>query len=61
MVDKYHALTAWLPERRPCACRSRLALSVPHLPAMEMFVRVPEEIGWETFDLQACIPAVRRL
>ena len=29
------------------------------LPAMEMFVRLPEEIGWETFDLEACIPVVR--
>jgi AraC-like DNA-binding protein/DNA gyrase inhibitor GyrI len=29
------------------------------LPAMEMFMRLPEEIGWETFDLQACIPVVR--
>jgi DNA gyrase inhibitor GyrI len=29
------------------------------LPAMEMFVRLPEEIGWKTFDLQACVPVVR--
>lgn len=29
------------------------------LPAMEMFVRLPEEIGWEKFDLQICIPVVR--
>ena len=29
------------------------------LPAMELFVRTPEEIGWETFDLEACIPVVR--
>jgi AraC-like DNA-binding protein/DNA gyrase inhibitor GyrI len=29
------------------------------LPAMEMFVRLPEEIGWTTFDLEACIPVVR--
>jgi len=28
------------------------------LPAMEMFVRLPEEIGWETFDLQIGIPVV---
>jgi AraC family transcriptional regulator len=28
-------------------------------PAMEMFVRLPEEIGWETFDLEACIPVAR--
>lgn len=25
-------------------------------PAMEMFLKLPEEIGWETFDLEACIP-----
>jgi DNA gyrase inhibitor GyrI len=29
------------------------------LPAMEVFVRLPEEIGWETFDLNACIPVAR--
>jgi AraC family transcriptional regulator len=29
------------------------------LPAMEMFVRLPEEIGWETFNLNICIPVVR--
>ncbi len=28
-------------------------------PAMQLFVRLPEEIGWETFDLKACIPVVR--
>jgi AraC family transcriptional regulator len=28
-------------------------------PAMEVFVRIPEEIGWKTFDLQTCIPVVR--
>jgi AraC-like DNA-binding protein/DNA gyrase inhibitor GyrI len=28
-------------------------------PAMSIFVRLPEEIGWQTFDLQACIPVVR--
>jgi DNA gyrase inhibitor GyrI len=30
------------------------------VPAMEMFVRLPEEIGWTTFDLHACIPVVPR-
>jgi AraC family transcriptional regulator len=25
-------------------------------PAMEVFVRLPDEIGWETFDLHACVP-----
>jgi len=29
------------------------------MPAMEMFLKLPEEIGWETFDLEACIPVVR--
>jgi AraC family transcriptional regulator len=29
------------------------------LPAMEVFVQLPEEIGWETFNLQACLPVVR--
>jgi AraC family transcriptional regulator len=30
-----------------------------NFPAMEMFVRLPEEIGWTTFDLTLCIPVVR--
>jgi len=34
------------------------ALEPADLPAMEIFVRLPEEIGWETFDLQICIPVV---
>jgi DNA gyrase inhibitor GyrI len=29
------------------------------LPAMEIFVGLAEEIGWETFDLETCIPVVR--
>ena len=29
------------------------------LPAMEMFVKLPEEIGWQTFDLEIGIPVVR--
>ena len=29
------------------------------LPAMELFVRLPEEIGWQTLDLETCIPVVR--
>lgn len=28
-------------------------------PGFEVFVRTPEEIGWETFDLYGCIPIVR--
>ncbi len=27
-----------------------------HHPAMELFVRLPEEIGWTQFDLLACVP-----
>ena len=41
----------WLPS---AACEPT------DLPAMEMFVRLPEEIGWTTFDLQTCIPVVPR-
>jgi AraC-like DNA-binding protein/DNA gyrase inhibitor GyrI len=41
----------WLPDS---------AFEPANLPAMEAFVRLPEEIGWETFDLQTCIPVVRR-
>jgi AraC family transcriptional regulator len=37
----------WLPASR---------FEPADFPAMEMFVRLPEEIGWETFDLRACIP-----
>jgi AraC-like DNA-binding protein/DNA gyrase inhibitor GyrI len=40
----------WLPS---------VAFEPADLPAMEVFVRLPEEIGWETFDLQACIPVAR--
>jgi AraC family transcriptional regulator len=40
----------WLPAR---------AFQPADLPAMEMFVKLPEEIGWETFDLEICIPVVR--
>ena len=29
------------------------------LPGMEMLVQIPEELGWETFDLEACIPVER--
>jgi len=27
-----------------------------HHPAMELFIRLPEEIGWTQFDLLACVP-----
>lgn len=40
----------WLPSAR---------FDPADMPAMEMFVKLPEEIGWETFDLQLCIPVVR--
>lgn len=28
-------------------------------PAFELFVRTPEEIGWETFDLYGCLPIAK--
>ena len=40
----------WLPSA---------AFEPADLPAMEIFVRLPEEIGWEKFDLQACLPVAR--
>ena len=51
-VDRawHYLYRIWLPSG---------AFEPADLPAMEMFVRLPEEIGWETFDLQACIPVVR--
>lgn len=30
-----------------------------NMPAFEVFARTPEEIGWETFDLYACLPITR--
>lgn len=30
-----------------------------NMPGFEVFVRTPEEIGWETFDLYGCLPIVR--
>jgi len=30
-----------------------------NLRGFEVFVRTPEEIGWETFDLYGCLPLVR--
>jgi AraC family transcriptional regulator len=51
-VDRawHYLYRIWLPSG---------AFEPAELPAMEMFVRLPEEIGWETFDLQTCIPVVR--
>ena len=37
----------WLPGQRRMPA---------NLPAMELFVRLPEEIGWERFDLVAAVP-----
>jgi AraC-like DNA-binding protein/DNA gyrase inhibitor GyrI len=51
-VDRawHYLYRIWLPSA---------AFQPADLPAMEIFVRLPEEIGWETFDLQACIPVAR--
>jgi AraC family transcriptional regulator len=51
-VDRawHYLYRMWLPS---------VAFEPADLPAMEVFVRLPEEIGWETFDLQACIPVAR--
>jgi AraC-like DNA-binding protein/DNA gyrase inhibitor GyrI len=51
-VDRawHYLYRIWLPSG---------AFEPADLPAMEMSVRLPEEIGWQTFDLQACIPVVR--
>jgi len=52
-VDRawHYLYRVWLPEA---------AFDPADLPAMEIFVSLPEEIGWERFDLQACIPVARR-
>ena len=51
-VDRawHYLYRIWLPS---------VAFEPADRPAMEVFVRLPEEIGWETFDLQACIPVAR--
>jgi hypothetical protein len=51
-VDRawHYLYRPWLPS---------VAFEPADVPAMEVFVRIPEEIGWETFDLQACIPVAR--
>lgn len=51
-VDRawHYLYRIWLPAA---------AFEPADLPAMEVFVRLPEEIGWQTFDLQACIPVAR--
>jgi AraC family transcriptional regulator len=37
----------WLPRSR---------WQPAHLPAMEIYRRTPEVVGWEWFDLDGCIP-----
>jgi AraC family transcriptional regulator len=37
----------WLPDQERLPANQ---------PAMELFVRLPEHIGWERFDLLACVP-----
>jgi AraC family transcriptional regulator len=51
-VDRawHYLYRIWLPSA---------AFEPADLPAMEVFVQLPEEIGWETFNLQACIPVAR--
>lgn len=51
-VDRalHYLYRIWLPS---------VAFEPADLPAMEVFVRLPEEIGCETFDLQACIPVAQ--
>ncbi len=51
-VDRawHYLYRIWLPSS---------AYQPDDLPAMEMFVRLPEEIGWQTFDLKLCIPVAR--
>lgn len=51
-VDRawHYLYRIWLPS---------VAFEPADIPAMEVFVRLPEEIGWTTFDLQSCIPVAR--
>jgi AraC family transcriptional regulator len=48
-VDRawHYLYRVWLPS---------VSFEPADLPAMEVFVRLPEEIGWEIFDLKTCIP-----
>jgi len=39
--------------------QARVNRVLDYISDMEMFVRLPEEIGWETFDLHTCIRVVR--
>lgn len=48
-VDRawHYLYRCWLPQSR---------FEPAELPAMEAFVRLPEDIGWTRFDLHACVP-----
>lgn len=52
--DIFQVLYAWQYLYRVWLPASKFAPA--DAPAMEIFLRLPEEIGWETFDLEACIP-----
>lgn len=51
-VDRawHYLYRIWLPSA---------AFDLADRPPMEIFVRIPEEIGWQTFDLQTCLPVAR--
>ena len=50
-VDKawHYLFRYWLPRSR---------FQPDNLPAMEIYHRTPEDIGWETYDLECAIPVV---
>ncbi len=56
--DLRHVLRAWQYVYRIWLPAS--AYEAADMPAMEMFVRLPEEVGWETFEMEIAIPVVRR-
>jgi DNA gyrase inhibitor GyrI len=56
--DLGHVLRAWQYLYRIWLPSS--AFEAADWPAMEMFVRLPEEIGWNTFEMEIAIPVVRR-
>ncbi|MBI4908616.1 MAG: AraC family transcriptional regulator [Acidobacteria bacterium] len=51
-VDRawHYLYRIWLPRGR---------CDLMDLPAMEVFVKIPEEIGWTMFDVLLCLPVVR--
>jgi AraC family transcriptional regulator len=52
--DIYGVARAWQYLFRYWLPRSRY--QPDNLPALEIFRRLPEEIGWETFDLECAVP-----